>query len=502
MNDTENGATEPEPPAATSPAAPAAPAAPTSYHLLGDRTDREFSGLFKTSLGVLIATMVYYAFTANVQNPLHLYQGLAILVFSVVPTLIWLRQGGVRFPVFEPMMFLCATSYALPLLNGHAQLVDYPHEVLSRAGWYVLAYQASALLVYAAVRGQPGRGRFWTESIISSRLERNMTYGVVLSSVYTGVSVFTDWIPTDLASVLRAVFFGISILCVFTTCQRWGKGELTRTEKGIFSTAFALQLIFLSTGLLLIMPLTQIGIALLGYLSVGRRMPWVMAVVLFGLFAILHNGKTPMREVYWEGLKPEPNVWFLPGFFSEWIGHGLTVPTSEKQGMASALGSKLLERTSIMHILCLVVACTPDRQPHLDGETYGYVLPQLIPRFFWPDKPRSHISTYRLSVYYGLQSEEGTLKTTIAFGMLTEAYANFGIGGVLLLGALFGGGIKTMQVLSAQSPMFSLAGLTMVLLTAWSFNVELTMAAWVSSLYQAMIAVLGVPLVLRSFVGL
>jgi hypothetical protein len=49
--------------------------------------------------------------------------------------------------------------------------------------------------------------------------------------------------------------------------------------------------------------------------------------------------------------------------------------------------------------------------------------------------------------------------------------------------------------------MFSFAGLLMILLTAWSFNSEHTMAVWVSSLSQAIIVVLGVPLALRGLLG-
>jgi hypothetical protein len=41
----------------------------------------------------------------------------------------------------------------------------------------------------------------------------------------------------------------------------------------------------------------------------------------------------------------------------------------------------------------------------------------------------------------------------------------------------------------------------MILLTAWSFNAELTMAAWVSSFQQAVLMVLGLPLLLRSLLG-
>jgi hypothetical protein len=126
----------------------------------------------------------------------------------------------------------------------------------------------------------------------------------------------------------------------------------------------------------------------------------------------------------------------------------------------------------------------------------------LIPRWFWENKPRSHIATYELGIYYGLQDEEATNTTTIAFGLLTEAYANFGLFGAILLGAFWGFCLKKLQILSTFSPMFSFAGLLMVLLTAWAFSAELTMAAWVSSLEQAVLVVLGLPMILRSLFGL
>ncbi|MDB6113144.1 MAG: hypothetical protein JWQ62_89, partial [Lacunisphaera sp.] len=105
-------------------------------------------------------------------------------------------------------------------------------------------------------------------------------------------------------------------------------------------------------------------------------------------------------------------------------------------------------------------------------------------------------------IYYGLQQEEDTNTTTIAFGLLAEAYANFGLFGSILLGLFWGVSLKKLQIWSTFSPMFSFAGLLMVLLTAWAFNAELTMAAWVSSLEQAVIVVLGLPMLVRAMFGL
>jgi hypothetical protein len=191
----------------------------------------------------------------------------------------------------------------------------------------------------------------------------------------------------------------------------------------------------------------------------------------------------------------------IPAFYSEWIGYGLNPETSDDSPERRRHASKLLERTSLFHILCLCVDNTPARQPYLEGLTYSYVPGQFIPAFFWKQKPRAHVATNYLSVYYGLQDEDATIKTTIAFGMLAEAYANFGFFGMAALGAVFGFVLKKLGDWATYSPILSYPGLLLVVLMAWSFQAELTMAAWLSSLYQACVAVLGVPFVMRNFLG-
>jgi hypothetical protein len=253
----------------------------------------------------------------------------------------------------------------------------------------------------------------------------------------------------------------------------------------------------MSVSLVLIGALSLIGIALLGYLSGGKRIPWLVIGATFAIIAVLHTGKSRMREKYWDTGLPSPTLSQLPAYYSEWFQYGLQ--HSDENKTASR---KLLERTSLMHILCLISSYTPERQDYLYGSTYKHVLPQLIPRFFWPDKPKSHIATYELSIYYGLQREQDTETTTIAFGLLAEAYANFGIIGSIMLGVFWGVLLKKLQIWSTYSPMFSFAGLLMVLLTAWAFSAELTMAAWISSFQQAAVVVLGIPFLVKSlFVG-
>ncbi len=466
------------------------------YALLGGAHAERGRKLFLTGLALLIGAVLYLIYTANVDEVIHLWLGISIFILAVIPCLLWARAGGSRFPVFETILVLCANAYAMPLLNAREQLAVYSAEVITRAGVAVVLYQLSAIVIYLLTQGVPGRARFWRESIITHGIERFMVYGLILSTTYIGISTFTDWVPGEVESILRATFYGVGILCTFISTQRWGRGEMTQGDKAMLLCTLIPQLIFMSVGLLLIGAIGLIGIGLLGYIAGGKRIPWLAIGVLFGVMAILHTGKTRMRMKYWDEKYPAPTMTQLPAYFAEWIDFGLQPTSGDK-----TVSQKMLERTSLMHILCLIVDCTPSRQDYLYGKTYTYVLPQLIPRLFWPDKPRSHVATYTLGIYYGLQDEDATNTTTIAFGLLTEAYANFGLSGGILLGMLWGYWLKKLQIWSTFSPMFSFAGLLMVLLTAWAFNAELTMAAWVSSLQQAVIVVLGLPMLLRGVFG-
>jgi hypothetical protein len=467
------------------------------YSMLGGAHAQRGRKLFLTASALLSVTLAYLAYKAEVSDILHLYLGLIMYALAAVPALLWARSGGSRFPVFETILILTANAYAMPVLNAREQLAAYSADVITRASVAVILYQLTAILTYLSVKGVPGRSRFWRESLITNQVEKLIVYGLITSTTYIWMENFTTWIPSDVASILRAVFYGVGILCTFVSTQRWGRGELNQTEKTVLLCTLIPQLIFMAVSLILIQSISLIGIALLGYLSGGKRIPWLVLILTFGIIAVLHTGKTQMRAKYWDQHLPSPTMGQLPAYFVEWAEYGLA-PTSG----GKTVSQKMLERTSLMHILCLIVDYTPARQDYLYGKTYSYVLPQLVPRLLWPDKPRSHIATYELSKYYGLQAEEDTATTTIAFGLLTEAYANFGLFGAFLLGLFWGYWLKKLQIYSTFSPMFSFAGLLMVLLTAWAFSAELTMAAWVSSLEQAVVVVLGVPLVLRSFFGL
>ncbi|MBI5422675.1 MAG: hypothetical protein HZA32_01225 [Opitutae bacterium] len=458
--------------------------------------------LFRFGLAGLAFLTLYYAKSAKVEDPFHLYFGLTILALGCLPALLWARGDNKPFPIFETFMLTTVNAYAIPLLSGHQQLALYHSDTITTAALSVILFQTLAILSYLFVRGQPRKTDFWTQPIVTEKLSRYLAYGMTLTTIYTAFSTFYrdllfKFIPTESEGVLRAAFYGIGIVATFLTSRRWGAGTLARRDMSFFATNFIVQFILQCASLFLVGGISMVVLALLGYVSAARRLPFGLLLAVIPLLAILHNGKTELRAKYWAPEAQGISITDLPSFYAEWIENGVSIANDEEKKKAST--TKLLERTSLFHIMCLVISSCPERQPYLYGETYKHIPGQFVPRFFWPDKPVGHISTNTLSRYFGLQTEEDTQKTTIGFGMLSEAYANFGLFGVGALALLIGSILKKVTSWGSESPLVSYGGLLLVVLIAWSFQVELTLSIWLSSLFQACVAVLGVPMFIRSF---
>jgi hypothetical protein len=100
-------------------------------------------------------------------------------------------------------------------------------------------------------------------------------------------------------------------------------------------------------------------------------------------------------------------------------------------------------RLDLIHKFAHVNSLVPRYVPFYQGETYGYLLIGWIPRVIWPDKPLASESNQRMDVDLGLKYAAQTGRSTIGIGQLPEAYANFGILGIIIVmlvqGMIFSG---------------------------------------------------------------
>ena len=203
-------------------------------------------------------------------------------------------------------------------------------------------------------------------------------------------------------------------------------------------------LIFLSlttlssaASLLLVGSLSIFALAVLGF-ALGRlQVPWLAIALGVICIGTLHYGKEMMRYKYMYGgmygnQSKTPQPWDYVAWFGEWTGY--SIDALFNQGSAAWFGGQsFANRPGLIHLLLMVQEKTPGQVPYLKGATYVIVPQLLIPRFVISERASTHEGTTLLNIHYGKQSREDTLRTTIGWGLLNEAYANFGLLGCGLL---------------------------------------------------------------------
>lgn len=446
----------------------------------------------------LAATGIFRVYTTALEDPVLIGAGVAMLVLAALPALRWAQRNDRQLPAFEVLMLTAIPFYAFPLLDQKPAVALFSAEVMQRAATAVIAFQAAALLAHAITRGDAGRSPLWRESLLPDAYLSHARAGLALATAYQYLAQYTDIIPGEIGSVLRALFYGIGMLCAFILLQQWGHGQLTGGEKLFVAANLVAQLTMHFATLYLIAGASLLLLVLISYTSASRRVPGVLAVAAVAVIAFLHVGKSQMREIHWQPDAPRVTVAELPAFFAQWSRFSLAAHAASEVGITA----RLLERTSLFHVLCVAVESIPSRQPHLDGETYAIIPAQFVPRFFWSDKPGPHKSNARLAVYLGfVPDEEAAQRVSIAFGTPCEAYVNFGLVGMVFLGAAYGLIFKKISTLALASPPLSSGGVLMVLLLAWSLQAEMTLSVWISSLYQALVVLVGLPVALKIALG-
>lgn len=424
-----------------------------------------------------------------------------ILALALWPLVRWAKSGGTGFPCFEALCASLIPTEALPLLSKFEELDAYGEESIRLAAFAIAVFQLALLTGHRLVEVEPMRSPFFTTEITTKNIQGILSTLFSIATAYIFVTTFLYQPPSGLVGPLRAVFTGLAVVSVYTLCSYLSQGQLNRQLHVLLIVNLVIAGLSYSTSLVLAPIITLLLVGLLGYFSSATRIPWVALAVVVGTIAFLHNGKADMREKYWlDDERIQITVAQLPVFYGDWIEMGLN-PTSRSSdpGRSQSATRKLLERVSLFHMLSLVVQYTPGRQPYLGGETYADIPAQFVPRFFWADKPRVHVSTFRLSTYYGLQDERATESTTISFGYRAEAWANFGLTGMILIGLLFGGLTKLAWAKTKDAPTFSPIGIMMVAFTAWCVDGGQTLSVWVSSLYQTMVVLIALSVVVQKF---
>jgi hypothetical protein len=284
------------------------------------------------------------------------------------------------------------------------------------------------------------------------------------------------------------------------------------TAGAILFWALFTGLFFLLTSGILLSGANALVIACAVGLGFGlRRIPWGFLVTAFLLVGFLNQGKFVMRDRYWneDSDSVQLSLGGLPQFYEEWFqaSSGMlinnfdadTAPVHFEEKEGESLVDRLDNFQNLTYIVNLLESGNVQT---LHGKTYTIIPGLLIPRFLWPDKPRTHEGQIMLNLNFGRQaSEEATFKTYVAWGLLPEAVGNFGcIWGAILLGLVAGFASGWLEAWSGRKRLLSVEGLVATsLLVQVGVSYEMVASVFVTSTFQMLVAVITVTLVLRAY---
>ena len=420
---------------------------------------------------------------------------LLIIFFALLPSYIWVSGRVLGLPIFPVFALTYLWTHALQLLNHHPSVSEYSAIEQFWGSFTVALYLCVCTGVW-----------FWQASKISPPLKfyrgfqasKSKSYfllilflGVLFSMGSVGGWFYRLGLQDGSFALIRGLILGLTSLSVFSLSLFLSYRQLSLQESSVFVSLLVVYLISNAASLLLVGSISIMGIYILATIIGTNKLPLRTLIISFLIFSILHIGKGEMRQVYWFNSSGQSFVqpWQYPAYYTQWIEYSIkNLQLNRNQANNSQSQQDLGERSGLMHILLMTQTRAPQEVSYLHGKTYQIIPQLLIPRLLDPDKIRSHEGTYILNIHYGRQSREDTFTTTIGWGFLAEAYANFGLLGCICLGSILGYFYGFMTRLSVNVPPYSFRYLLSILVLSFSFQTEFSAGVYIAALYQGVVA--------------
>jgi hypothetical protein len=394
--------------------------------------------------------------------------------------------------------------YAMPLLVGNTLTIYKTSELIwatLSVGLFLLAATVAAWPFMGPVHRQAGpsasAGALRYARVLRTRSLNNFAsneemFRLIFVGLAAGIFYYVLIVSgrAGFLGTYMGLVRGIALPLGSVACYLIGFARGSRLLTGprwAAALAGIVVLIVLSiSNLMLVAGAINLAGAVLGYVLAAKRIPWFSMGSVLVLVVVLNAGKYATRAEYWapdSQSVQSSSLLGLPAMMLSWFTTGIGTFISSTPTIRS--GPSLLERTSLLHMVLAVQQATPELIPYLDGETYAMLPAMLVPRFLEPDKLETQAALNLLSVRYGREDEDQTTKTTIGWGLVAEAYANFGNLGVMTAGILFGALCGMLMRLSTTAGVASVAMLVTVSSALTLSNVEFDFSSLLMSLLQS-----------------
>lgn len=462
----------------------------SSLYLNFDLRQKSF---FLKTFWIVSGLSCYYILTSKADG-LSIISALIIAVVALYPSYLWCRDRAKGLPLFPLLAINFLFTHSFPLIYNHKQIAKYTPSQHFIASLIVASFLGVATFCWLSYVKNFPLNSGYNKEFGKAQIFPFFIGSLLLRIIYEiGMISGFLWLifPSTLISVIRALTGTIVILAIVTISYLLGSKLLTKNQAFIFLSLMVILIFITGVGLYLNTFGLYILLGGIGWMLGSKKIPWRLLLISFVILSFLNMGKAATRSYYWNRSNStiQPSEYIQ--VYKRWIDNSLQ-KTRRPEGRIqyedkSQNNNSLIERSSLIHMLLKVQAETGTERPYLEGKTYSIIPQLLIPRFLNKNKIRGGSGNHMLTVYYGLQSYRATFKTSIGWGLLQEAYANFGWLGCLGLGVFLGNlyGWITRWSMNASSLSFRfLVGLLFLML---AFKAELTMGSFVSVAFQSLV---------------
>jgi hypothetical protein len=367
------------------------------------------------------------------------FVGYALMTTAcLAPATLWILAGASGIPVLPMIAGLYYFYYALPILRPDSGISAYSASEVLDASITVTLFLMAATIVWQAVLATRNRRHELAQAdiVTPSQLTSIIFCGLGLGLFYF-VALLSGYLNFlgSLFGLLRAILLAATSVSSFLLGHAAARGFIQGRYLVLAVSCLTCVVVLSWSTLFLVEGMIYILAALFGYVITSRRIPWVTFAMVGTIITVLHAGKGDMRQRYWEAnsnYSAQLSVVQVPEIMAEWAATG--VETIASGGNYSSA----IDRASLLKLLMRVERLAPFYVPFLGGETYSYLPYMLVPRFIQEDKMFSQASMTLLNIRFGFQTEQAASITAIGWGLIAEAYANYGNIAAVAVGLFIG----------------------------------------------------------------
>lgn len=371
--------------------------------------------------------------------------GVLIIAIGLLPITCWYAKGSHWLPMFELICLAYVIQFGIPIC---LQL----NQTEVRGGRIVLlAWDQTYRAVLLTVLGLGSLITLYYVALSSKLMRKMPKFDLAISPrsriVYylINLAIGLSWILLRVLDLVPSLNSRLGAFVSLASSQSYiaitllayevyqGRQDSMKTKLILYCSLATSVMLGLTTG-----GLENAFVPIAAFLVVRwhctQKIPWKTLMLGGVLFVfILQPVKSAYRSQIWfanttPGLTERMNLWLkLSQDGVENLVRGDILTDGEKMFRQSMM------RLDLLHQFVLVQEMTPSTIPYYQGETYRYLAYSWIPRLLWPEKPIAQQANITFALDYGLLYDDQIDKTMTGVSHLAEAYANFGIWGIVIV---------------------------------------------------------------------